>query len=399
MSTAFPINPEAANAPLEKYQLGTISEIVSIDPTQYGLEGELRPAGIHEVTIDDPYIELYSAAERYEVSETEKEADAYALYRREAGLWERKDGTAYFDENGVQQDKRGWGDPVSRRHFFTETLGSPGINAWRTKIPSAQALADLSDPISKAIITNSRGHEFAMDETARKWLTLCTDAVAIRSRGTVMAEVVRDFIDSKRLSEPGADLSGLKWMSVACGTALPAMKAAMHAGIKPEMMLVDLDVRAMDATQKIAGEIGFDGLMSQRSDINIFVPSEMSRLRSELGDNGDRPMLIDLMGIFEYTGNNIGVDPVRFLRSNYDMLHPGGRLVFGQMRDDRPVADFTMGVVSWPHIEMRSPKEFMEIIDAAGIPASATQLFMPKDGVYTIGVIDKPSTTEEFAND
>ena len=72
------------------------------------------------------------------------------------------------------------------------------------------------------------------------------------------------------------------------------------------------------------------------------------------------------------------------------MLHPGGKLVFGQMRSDRRVADFTMGVVSWPFIEMRSPAEFMDIIDKSGINPLDTTLFLPSDGVYTVGVISKP---------
>lgn len=389
--------PESYESNPEIYRLGEVIESRIVDPLEFGISEKHAPAKIIEAVVSDPYVEEYNFVDVAEVKQIELDVNQAAQTRRLQGLWERRQGTVYFDENGKEQEKRGWGDPVSRSNFFNNILKSPAINAWRSKIPSANALADLSDPKSKTQVTDNRGNIVEMDETAHKWLTLCTDAVAIRSRGSIMASVVKQFIDKETLTSGSQDTQSLKWMSIACGTALPAMKAALHADIQPEMLLVDLDSKALQATRDLASEIGFEGEMSQRSDVNIFVPEEMAKLREELGENGDRPMLIDLMGIFEYTGNNLGVDPVQFLRSVYDMLHPGGRLVFGQMRDDRPVADFTMGVVSWPYVEMRSPKEFMEIIEAAGIPVKATTLYLPTDNVYTVGVIDKPLDPESFS--
>jgi SAM-dependent methyltransferase len=401
MSLAYE-NTEFLNTPAEQYLLGDIQAVRAIDKARMPIAEHLKPAAMYEVDVSDPYVEQFTPAEALEVHNVELAVSDYAKSRREAGLWERKQGTVYFDENGKKLTKKGWGDPVTRDHFFNQILQSPAIDAWRDKMPSAEALADLSDPMGRDAIRSrlrdSDGNTIyvPMDDAARKWLVLCEDAKGIRSRASVMANVVTQFIDEQR-QVSGHNVQSWKWASIACGTALPAMKAAMRAGIHPEMLLVDLDKSALQATRDIAEEIGFDGAMSQRDDINIFVPKEMARLREELGSNGDRPMLIDLMGIFEYTGNNLGVDPVQFLRSVYDMLHPGGRLVFGQMRDDRPVPDFTMGVVSWPYVEMRSPEEFMEIIEAAGIPVDATKLYLPSDNVYTVGVIDKPRDQETFA--
>lgn len=386
-------NREATTGPVERYRLGTISAKTPLDPAELGMPETVAPGAIYGVAVDDPYAERFTAEEKLEVLRQEQEADGFARARREAGEWQRREVMPYYDANSVPQTKVEWGDPVSSERFFEGLLQSPAIDAWRTKIPSAQALADLSDPLGNPTVEDRAGRVFAKDPTAYKWLTLCTDAVAIRNRGAIMAHAVNQFAEGRQ--DP--DNEHLRWMSIACGTALPAMKAALNAGIMPELVLVDLDSSALEHTQRIAREIGFVGTMAQRNDINIFVPQEMARLREELGENGDRPRLIDLMGIFEYTGDNIGVDPVGFLRSNYDMLHPGGRLVFGQMRDDRPVPDFTMGVIRWPFIEMRSPGEFMQVIKDAGIPAEATQLYLPNDGVYTVGVIDKPLEQESFA--
>jgi hypothetical protein len=79
------------------------------------------------------------------------------------------------------------------------------------------------------------------------------------------------------------------------------------------------------------------------------------------------------------------------------MLQPGGELVFGQMRDDRPLPDFTMGVLGWPYIVMRSPAEVMQIVQDAGIETRSAQLYVPDDGVYTVCSITKPTGHENFA--
>jgi hypothetical protein len=105
---------------------------------------------------------------------------------------------------------------------------------------------------------------------------------------------------------------------------------------------------------------------------------------------GRRPRLIDMMGIFEYTGNNLNIDSAGFLGAAYGLLAPGGRLLVGQMRTDRPNPDFTLGVVAWPHIETRTPDELMGIVAKAGINLGNVEMFLPDDNVYTVLCIDKP---------
>jgi SAM-dependent methyltransferase len=381
----------------QPYQLGEIVRQYDVDPSDLGIRADLLPRSITGVEVRDPYVEQYSPEDIQEVKTHEQAANDFAQARRMAGKWERKPGTAYYDSDDKKQEtKRGFGDPVSRDKFFNQELGSPAINAWRTKIPSAEALADLSDPLNRTVITDKNGNIVPMDETGRKWLSLCTDAVGIRSRATVMAEVVRKF-SAEQFALGASDRTDFRWLSVACGTALPSMQGAIAAGVNPDLLLVDFDQNAMAATERLKEEIGYQGRIVRpaqevvgKDGINIFDPMEMGKLKDYLGDNGGRPKLIDLMGIFEYTGENLGVDSAQFLKTCYDMLAPGGKLVFGQMRADREVQDFTMGVVSWPFVEMRSPGEFMQIIADAGIRTDSVDLYLPSDKVYTVGVISKP---------
>ncbi len=115
----------------------------------------------------------------------------------------------------------------------------------------------------------------------------------------------------------------------------------------------------------------------------------MDELHRELLVSGGLVKMIDMLGIFEYTGPNLGVDPVGFLQSVWECLAPGGYLVTGQMRADRPRPDFTTGVVQWPYVELRTPDEFMAIIEAAGIDRNRVELHLPEDGVYMIAGITK----------
>lgn len=384
------------NEPSELYKLGTIESVREATAAELGIPEELAPGAIYEVAVSDPYVEALNPELVTFVKAREDQADAHARIRREAGMWERKAGTAYIDSEGNTRDKRrSWGDPVAHKEFFDE-LNSDALAKWLSHIPSANALTILSDPESLDVVTGRDGTTAEADEVAKLWLTACTDAQAIRNRGTVMAELVNGYVSDTAARGEIDKNHALKWMSVACGTALPAMKAALKSGIKPEMLLVDIDENALKSTEELGSRIGYQGTLEQHM-TNIFSSKDMAELRTYLGDNGGRPRIIDLMGIFEYTGEHTGIDPAEFLRSNYDMLHPGGRLVLGQMRDDRPNPDFTMGVVGWPYIVMRSPSEVMQVIKDAGIPVESAKLYVPEDGVYTVCAIDKPDGVESFA--
>jgi hypothetical protein len=385
-ANALLLDQKTAFQEFEKFQLGHVESGEQKQPADFGIPQELAPSEIWEVNVTDPYLEVIPEAISTQVKNWEEIGDDFAKLRRECGYWDRRADTVYTDASGnLVEGKKEWGDPVSKEYFFSK-LGNQAFDDWRSLIPSSVSLAYLSDPLAFDYIYRADGHKLAqIDDVARAWLIGCTDAIGIRSRASVLSEIVRGYVESKV-----DEASSLKWMSVACGTALPAMKAAVNAHIKPELLLVDVDRTAMDATEELSKAIGFEGCINQRW-MNIFNDKKTAKLAEELGQNGGRPRIIDMMGIFEYTGENIKVDPASFLKSYYEMLSPGGKLIFGQMRGDRPNIDFTMGVIGWPYVYMRSPKEVMEIITQAGIGPQQVKLYLPEDGVYTVVTIDKPA--------
>jgi hypothetical protein len=373
------------------YQLGQIVASSQVEPSTLGLSLQLRPAGIHEVKVVDPYVEHYPRSEQLRIKAEESYFAAQAEERHDAGLWHRRPDTVYFDPDGQQQEKRTWGDPATKQRYL-DAIDSPGVKTWTTLIPSSRALTFPAGPHAAGAIAGADGSVLLdIDDNARIWWSLATDPIGIRSRASVMAWAIKAFVD-ERFTTPASRV-GLRWMSVACGTALPAMTAAIHAGLHPELLLVDLDRSAMSSTQELAEQIGFQGAVTQHR-VNIFAPRRLAQLGEQLNHSGGRPQFLDLMGIFEYTGRDLGVDPVAFLQANWELLAPGGRLVFGQMRADRPVATFFTGVLGWPLVQMRTPTEFLQIIHDAGIPVGAAELYLPSDGVYMVGVIDKPGAEQ-----
>jgi SAM-dependent methyltransferase len=389
---------EIPDRPYEAYPLGSIEHIETVSPEAFGIiDPHLRPRSIDVVTVRDPFVAEYKEDDRLEVGKIEWEYAEVAKERFAQGFWQREPGTAYYyldPHNGTLQkvseedrkangDRR-WGDSYTSKTFFHE-LDSPIINEWHTKkIPRATALLDLYDPKKAA----------GMDATARKWLSLCTDAIAIRSRAAVMADVLSWFVEQKKRSPKFyKDIDDWQWLSMACGTALPSMKAAQSVGLDPTMMLVDFDPVAFEAIDQVADEINFSRAKLVKNEKYIFSAEALDQLSQELEAAQARPMVMDAMGIFEYTSAKT-MDPVEFMRANYKILKPGGRLIFGQMRADRPVLDFTMGVVGWPYVQARSLNEIMNIVHQAGIPTECTSLYLPYDGVYAVGAIDKPEDAE-----
>jgi hypothetical protein len=381
--------------PAQRYRLGEISGFRKVNPEDMGVEGINMPRAITMVSIKDPYVEIYNAANRWNVQYQETLYNGLATKARESGEWTQRPGKAYiFDAEGTAYGVFATGSKSLTRAFFSEYLHSNALVQWRSLIPTAEALIYLSDPQSVDNVVGRDGTTVPMDKTAKMWLTLCSDARGMRSRATVMSYIGREFAErdiawSRRL---------VYWMSAASGTALPTMQAALAAGIADRISfdLVEQDKRSLALVSQIAKDIGFQASkhITKHTETNVFDPRQMCVLKRSLIANNRRPTLVDALGIFEYANSMTGIDPVMFARSLYDMVAPGGRLIIGQMRDDRPNPDFTFGVVGWPFVSMRSVNDILRVIREAEIPLDKTDVYLPQDGVYSVVSIDKPIDAE-----
>lgn len=385
---SFAFNVGSDHPIISKYLLGDINKCTQVDPKDLNIGYSFYPKAGWKVDIDDPYLNLIDKDTLDRIQSFEKDLEHFAKERRINRSWTRESGSVYIDENGDSFDKKNneWGDPVSHQ-LMLDFIDSPSANAWFTKIPSSLALEYISDPIQKNSITDNEGNTILLDKNTRDWLIVNKDAIAIRNRAKVLAELVVEYISTKPNKDNGSFKS---WMSVGSGTALPTMQSAKYNNIEPDIYLVDISREAMNNVERLASEIGFTGNIHKIVK-NILNPVSMTKLRDKLDETFSRPELIDAMGIFEYVGEHVGnSDPVVFLRSIYDMLLPGGRLIFGQMRSDRPNPDLTFGAVGWPYIVMRDPEEVLKIIDKSDIDLKTVKVYLPNDGVYGVYSIDKP---------
>lgn len=368
----------------EPFLLGSTFFGSHLSPVTFHLPSRVTPKRLQAVRVHDPYVDEWGEQTRASIAALEEGADRHARERRLANRWTRTPGTAYrLDGDERDQPTSEWGDPVAAREF-RRRVKSPSYDAWCTLVPSASSLLYLADPWHYEYIDTGKAL-VPIDRTSRQLLSLLTDAIAIRSRAAVMAELVRRVVGTHGAIET----EPLNWLSIACGTALPTMRAAVAAGVRPRLLLADVSARALRQATQLAKSIGYTGEVTTKR-LNIFDPRAMHKLGAELAEHGARPHLVDAMGIFEYTGTNLGVDPVEFLSSVWQILRPRGTLVIGQMLATRPRPDFTMGVVQWPYLELRTVAELLEITDAAELPRERTEVFLPGDGVYAVVQATKP---------
>lgn len=315
----------------------------------------------------------------------EREFAERARERRLSLQWHRRPGIAYDQRgNAVQSPLRGWGDSHPEdgtKSTFRAHMGG-AYEAWRSHVPSAEALRFLSGPYGADSIRHRRtGEDVPIDENMRHWMIACSDAVGIRSRAAIMAHIV---------SSHCAAAGHFEWLSVACGTALPVFQTAeqLGDGFSATMTLLDFDVASLQSAVALHGWFGVRGRIATVAG-NVFDPAVLG---------GHRADFVDAMGIFEYIGDplielqrQLGIDtgPSQFLRACYDAARE--RLVFGQMLTDRPNPDWTMGVIGWPYVEMRTIPEVVQIVREAGIPTSELTIYVPDlDPVYAVYAIQRP---------
>ena len=408
--TPPPSSELAGQPPLPgEYALGRINplETTHVFPETIGIDPQIAPREIVRVGVDDPYVEHLEAQRPGRVRELqarESSMSAYARYRRMDGGWVREPGTPYIDAEGVTHQKRffEYGDLVSQAEFFGKggPLDDEALRAWRSVIPHAYALLPLTNPTNIEMIVNRRGQPVEATELTRDWLTAGTDPWEIRNRGTILAEEVKEVIERHAEADPEGTIT---MVSVGAGTLLPTLQAAMHSGVdtkRVRIVMLENSKGSIDMAEYLADELGFKGEIVAKK-IDVFDPAVMEATVTELEGQA---ATVDAVGLYEYINEELRgskalqdkpegyllAEPIKFMQMIDRMVKPGGRLIIGQMRDDRPNPDFTMGVIGWPYVVMLPPAKLYDMVTEAGFGGSRTKLSLTPKGVYTMVSIDKP---------
>lgn len=283
----------------------------------------------------------------------------------------------------------------------TVELGStmPTIVEWFKLIPRAVALDIIYDP-EKGRLCNG----VVLDDEAVLWFKNIDDAIGIRSRAAVLREL---------LHREAADQGCLTVASLACGAAQPVLETMAELigedrSADSTVTLVDLDREALGMAATLADEYGISDRVTTATknilglhgiDID---PSPEFKVNGRVGYD-----VVEALGFLEYLQPedqesyvyNGVVDEKRsragaisFLKNAYDLVKPGGLLIFGNMLDKtHKQLAFTLNTVQWPHIQPRSIDQMLTIVASAKIDAAAElDIYCPTDGVYAVYTIRKP---------
>ncbi|RMB59868.1 SAM-dependent methyltransferase [Tessaracoccus antarcticus] len=280
----------------------------------------------------------------------------------------------------------------------TQELGRtmPTIVEWFKLIPRAVALDIIYDP-EKGRLFNG----VVLDDEAVRWFKNIDDAIGIRSRAAVLR---------KLLQHEAANEGRLAVASLACGAAQPVLETM--AGLlrdarsaESTVTLVDLDRESLEMAVGLASSHGIADRVTTATK-NIL---GLQGIDIDPGSTDGRVGydVVEALGFLEYlppenqesyTYNGV-VDEKRsragaivFLKNAYDLVRPGGLLIFGNMLDEtHKQLEFTLNTVQWPHIQPRSINQMLQIIAAAGIDdAAELDIYCPTDGVYAVYAIRKP---------
>ncbi len=406
--TGFSHDLLVAEPPPRPYELGRVlpeqGRVLSAAELQ--IPDALAPAEIIKPVVIDGYVERLEARKPGRVADIqamESEMAAYARSRREAGLWVNEPNTPYMDQNGAATRKHGWGDPRSKERFMGPggILDDRGIVVWAGGAPHATSLLPLADP-ERVVMTVGRinGEVVAAEATdeTRDWMTACTDGQEIRNRGAIMAEECRGVIVDYATKHPDEQMI---MVSVAAGTLLPTIQAAINSGYDDRIRIVMLekDPLAIEMAKQLVRDLGFRGELDVR-EVDVFDPKEMNAQLEELEG---KAITTDGVGILEYANEEMRAKLERLKGPDYMLFNPAaffrmihrftmpehGATVVSQMDSGRPNGDFIRGVIGWPYIVECTPAQLMQKMVDGGASPKDVKLNRTSKDVYTMATVRK----------
>lgn len=372
---------------------GTVTDVREVPP--YSLQGNHLPekVRVYEMSVDDPYL----AADPTGYDLVTDYVNGLETSLRESG----------FDvRTGRSEARRAKEYNDFTRAWFAHPSMETG-RLWRDLVPTAEALDYLLEPDVGKEITNRDGESTRITKEAALQLRFVHDAIGIRDRSSALQEIA-----ARHLGSLAASHKHVRWLSLASGTAKPALAAA-HAveaktGTTMDLVLADYDSNALDHVAENAQQMGFRGRFIPVK-ANIVRDGLRDELVAATGEQNQQYDVVENMGFKEYLpqeGDEMSARRGRrlpqaseFTRQAYSYVKPGGILISGNMVLPRPQTDFVFGVIDWPLINARSEESILRVYEQAGIlaePGVQLELFRVKNQqtgihIYDIVVVRKPA--------
>lgn len=218
----------------------------------------------------------------------------------------------------------------------------------------------------------------------------CADGIGIRERKDIVNRHMIEHLKKTAERDEDRSINDMLIMSFGCGTALPTlqmMKALKkETGQAPTVILLDQDPLSLAAAQNLARQMGLE------ENIEVHCQRLFSKLGRPLGlEKVLKGRLLDIAedsGLREYLPD---VVYRKLTKESWRLLRGGGRMVTGNMNENRPQKDFLHGLMGWtPRVTMRKIKRSFELLIESGVPREAISAEVVPSGVYTIFTAEKP---------
>lgn len=364
------------------------TEIDTSDATE-----RLQKSTVYEVEVEDPFVDADPAG--------------YMLVNDYVAHMESRLRQEGFAISGDRQEALSLED---RNEYTNAWLSAPnmaGLSVWRSLVPTAVALEYLTNPTQDIIAAREGTAKISNEVSAH--FRFVDDAVAIRDRAVAMQDIAEAHIAELRDSQ-----DTVRWLSLASGTAEPAIaaiKAAQEraeqdgADLHADLTVADMDGRSLRYVKTNAERYGFEDKVNTVRQ-NILVPTLGEDLAAKTG-NPELYDVVENMGFEEYlpqdgdeieAKKDLGLPQAsEFTRRAFELVKPGGVLISGNMILDRPQIDFVFGVVDWPIINARSEESILRVYEEAGIlddPNAKVEMYRVKNSqtgshVYNIVKVTK----------
>lgn len=218
----------------------------------------------------------------------------------------------------------------------------------------------------------------------------CADGIGIRERKDIVNRHMIEHLKKTAERDEDRSINDMLIMSFGCGTALPTlqmMKALKkETGQAPTVILLDQDPLSLAAAQNLARQMGLE------ENIEVHCQRLFSKLGRPLGlEKVLKGRLLDIAedsGLREYLPD---VVYRKLTKESWRFLRGGGRMVTGNMNENRPQKEFLHGLMGWlPRVTRRNIKRSFELLIESGVPREAISAEVAPSGVYTIFTAEKP---------
>jgi SAM-dependent methyltransferase len=233
----------------------------------------------------------------------------------------------------------------------------------------------------------------ALGDEMREALKNLIDAMEIRARSEIIKQ--RMSVDVQ---------SGERWLSLACGNAMPIIQSAIASDRNPSLTLVDFNFdnlrHARRLTKSLERQIVLDACLwrdlidprgFKKMQIKQFLAPAILKQAPVWSLQNLEPASFDRIeigGFMEYLPPEMAA---RFLRSVDELLKHDGLIIFDDLSTAHPQRDFYEGVLQWPLTKFRNTGETGKIIADSGIKVAndAVEVRSTPEKVYPIFEIRK----------